>query len=127
MAAGELENAIRDRAEPSRLEDLRQKFSDVFSDFLTQLRPAIGEAAATKPNEAAPLDAAQARPVVAQMLTQLSEFDAIAAETLLTNRTILAPLFTPEHFAAFEKQVQDYAFGEAQTELEKSAREAGLL
>jgi signal transduction histidine kinase/DNA-binding response OmpR family regulator/CHASE3 domain sensor protein len=124
--AGDLEMAIREHAEPPRLEALRQKFSDVLSDLLTRLRPALEAEPVAAMEPAAAVDPAQVQPVVAQILKQLSECDTAAVETLEANRATLASLFAPGDFANFEKQVQDYAFGEAQAQLEKRARESGF-
>jgi CheY-like chemotaxis protein len=41
-SAGALEKAIREHADPARLEELRQHFSDVLFDLLARLRPALG-------------------------------------------------------------------------------------
>ena len=75
---------------------------------------------------AAPLDPAQAQPIVAQMLKQLAEFDTAAAESLEGNRATLASLFAPEDFTRFEKHVQDYAFSDAQPLLERAAATHGI-
>lgn len=123
-AAGDLEKAIRERAEPPRLEALRQKFSAELSDLLAQLRPALGAQpiAAMQPAAMTPVDPAQVQAVVTQMSEQLSRFDTAAAETLEAHRATLASLFAPDDFARFEKQVHDYAFSDAQTLLDEAAK-----
>jgi signal transduction histidine kinase/CheY-like chemotaxis protein/HPt (histidine-containing phosphotransfer) domain-containing protein/HAMP domain-containing protein len=125
--ASELEKALRKHAEPPRLEALRLKFSDVLSDLIAQLRPALRTepVAATEPPAA--VDPSRVQPILVQMLKQLSECDSAAEETLDANRPAFASLFTPEDFAHFEKQVQEYAFGEAQAQLEERGRKTGLL
>ncbi|MEI8342060.1 MAG: response regulator, partial [Verrucomicrobiota bacterium] len=126
-SAGLLEKAIHDKVEPERLEILRQDFSEVLSDLLARLRSVLGvqEGAVTAPvGESA--DPAQLKAIVAQMLKQLSEFDAAAADSIESNRALLSPLFPEGEFAGFEKRVQDYAFGEAEAQLDKIASEKGL-
>lgn len=126
-SAGALEKAIREQADPVRLETLRQEFAAVLFDLLARLRPALGaEPATVSTAPAVPADPAQVQPVVAQMLKQLAEFDTAAAETLEAHRATLGSLFTPEDFARFDKHVHDYAFGEAQAALEQAANARGL-
>jgi two-component system sensor histidine kinase/response regulator len=126
-AAGALEKAIREKADPARIEVLRREFSDVLFDLLARLRPALGEAVTTViASPPAPADPAQLREIVSQMLRQLSEFDTTAADSLEAHRGLLGPLFSKEEFAKFEQQVQGYAFAEAEAALDKIAGEKGL-
>jgi two-component system sensor histidine kinase/response regulator len=127
QAAGELESAIRDGAEPARLETLRHELANTLKDLCTRLRQALGPETVRVIEPAVLLDPALVRPVVEQILRELSEFDAAAAESVDKHRAVLAPLFTPEEFSAFEKQVQDYAFGEAQAALQQRVHSAGVL
>jgi hypothetical protein len=46
--------------------------------------------------------------------------DPGAADFIDANRPALAPLFSHETWRAFERHVQDYAFADAQTELEQA-------
>ena len=126
-SAGVLEKAIRENADPARLEELRQHFSEVLFDLLARLRPALGvESAKASAVPAAPVDPAQAQPIVAQILKQLAEFDTAATESLEANHATLAALFADGDFARFEKHVQDYAFADAQALLERAAATHGL-
>jgi two-component system sensor histidine kinase/response regulator len=125
-SVGALEKAIREHSEPAHLEELRQHFSDVLFDLLSRLRPALSAEPAVSAVAAGPIDPAQMQPIVVQILKQLAEFDTAAAESLETNRATLASLFSAGDFARFEKQVQDYAFGEAQALLEQAAASHGL-
>jgi signal transduction histidine kinase/CheY-like chemotaxis protein len=127
-SAGALEKAIREHADSARVEELRQQFADVLFDLLARLRPALGTVSPAAPAAAAvaPVDPAKAQPIVAQILQQLAAFDTDAAESLETHRAALASLFSAEDFAQFEKQVQDYAFGDAQALLEQAAAAHGL-
>jgi PAS domain S-box-containing protein len=126
-AAGELEKAIREKAGPLRIETMRVEFSAVLADLLARLLPALGagETTVAAPS-ATPADPAQLKEIVAQMLKQLSEFDAAAADSLEEHRGLLGPLFSGDEFAGFEQQVQGYAFADAEAQLEKIATEKGL-
>ena len=64
------------------------------------------------------VEPAQLKAVVAQMLKELSEFDAAACDHLEANRGIFAAIFSTEEFTRFEQHLQGYAFGEAQALLE---------
>ena len=63
---------------------------------------------------------------IAQMLQQLSEFDAAVGDGFEAHRGLFAELFTAEEFARFEQHVQGYAFGEAQALLESAAKARGI-
>jgi two-component system sensor histidine kinase/response regulator len=125
--AGELEKAIREHAGTAQVETLRQRFGDNLAALVERLGPALGDeqpAPAVVP--AADIDPARLKTVVEQVLKQLSEFDAAAADGLEANRVLLASLFSAEEFRRFEQQLQGYAFGEAQALLERAARAHGV-
>ena len=123
LAAGELEKAIHNGADATRLESLRQQFATVLTPFVDRLRAALGEEPVSP---AAPkamvVDPAQLKLVVEQMTRHLAEFDAAASDCLEANRGVFASLFSAEEFGKFEQQVQGYAFGEALAQLEQAAR-----
>jgi two-component system sensor histidine kinase/response regulator len=126
-AASELEKAIREHAGPAQLETLRQRFGENLAALVDRLGPALGD---EKPAPAAvpatDVDPARLKPVVEQVLKQLSEFDAAAADGLEANRALFASLFSAEEFVQFEQYLQGYAFGEAQALLERAARARGV-
>jgi two-component system sensor histidine kinase/response regulator len=126
-AAGELEKALRERAEPARLEALRQQFAAVLGPFVDRLRAALGdEPAAPVAPVAAVVDPVQLKAVVEQMTTHLVECDAASSDCLEANRGVLASLFSAEEFLEFERRVQGYAFAEAQATLEEALRTRSL-
>lgn len=117
-AAGELEKALHDGADASRLEALRQQLASALTPFVDRLRTALGdEPAAPVAPAAMAVDPAQLKLVVAQMAKHLAEFDAAAADCLEANRGLFASLFSAEEFGKFEQHVQGYAFGEAEAQL----------
>ncbi|MEO8352218.1 MAG: response regulator, partial [Chthoniobacteraceae bacterium] len=118
-AASDLEKAIRERLDLEQIESSRKTFADALTELLRRLRPAIGGPAEPTPKLAppepeAPADPAQLKAVVTEILKQLSEFDAGAAETLEAHRALLATIFAPAEWKEFEREVQGYAFGDAQ-------------
>jgi two-component system sensor histidine kinase/response regulator len=126
-AAGELEKALRDRADPARLEGLRQQFAAVLGPFVDRLRAALGdEPAPPAAPVAVAVDPAQLKRVVTQMTAHLVECDAASADCLEENRGALASLFSPEAFREFEQRLQSYAFAEAHALLEEALRARSL-
>ena len=109
------------------LETLRQCFAENLTALLEALRPALGEELPTSVAvPATTVDPAQLKPVVEQMLKQLSEFDAAATDGLEANRALIASLFSADGFAQFEQHLQGYAFAEAQTLLAAAVRARGI-
>ncbi len=130
-AAGNLENAIRERLGRDQIEPLRKAFAEVLTDFLTRLRLALGGPAPAAPESAppasdSPVDPAQLKAVVTEMLKQLSQFDTGATDNLAAHRALLTTVFAPAEWKEFEQEVQGYAFAEAQARLEKLAGDKGL-
>jgi signal transduction histidine kinase/CheY-like chemotaxis protein/HAMP domain-containing protein len=126
-AAGELEKAIRERAGPAQLEMLQQRFGETLGALVDRLGPALGdEQPVPAAVPATDVDPSRLKPVVEQVLKQLSEFDAAAADGLEANRALFASLFSAEEFGHFEQYLQGYAFGEAQALLEKAVRARGV-
>jgi two-component system sensor histidine kinase/response regulator len=121
-SAGSLEKAIRDQADPARLEELRQQFSDVLFDLIARLRPALGAEATAAVAPQTPLNPTQSRGAAEQLMKLLADFDSGAADFLETHKAALRSLFPGEAWPQFEKLVQDYAFAEAQAELEQALK-----
>ncbi len=121
-AAAELEKAIRERAQPARIETARQQFAENLGALLERLRPALGEERSTP--VAVPVtavDPAQVKALVAQTLKQLSEFDAAANDVFETNRGVFASVLSAEQLAQFEEHLKNYAFAEAHSLLSTAA------
>jgi hypothetical protein len=57
-----------------------------------------------------------------QFIKLLSEFDPGAAEFIETNSGALRPLFPGGTWQQFAQQVQNYAFAEAQAQLEQALK-----
>src|SRR6185295_1027219 len=79
-AAGALEQAIADAGDADRIDALRRRLAEELGALVGRLRPALGEAPA--PVSGPPADPEALESLVAQMRTQLSEFDPGAADFL---------------------------------------------
>jgi hypothetical protein len=73
-----------------------------------------------------PVAPAQARAAAAQLAKLLSEFDPGGAEFIEANQPALSWLFSGDKWLQFEKLVQNYAFAEAQAQLEQALNEKAL-
>ena len=123
-AAGALEKLIRERAASPEVEAAKSQVCAALDPLLAQLRNALPspEAAVPLPTSAAPADPAQTRAAAAQLTKLLSEFDPGAVEFIETNQAALRALFASDKWPAFEKLVQDYAFADAQAQLEQALK-----
>jgi hypothetical protein len=59
-----------------------------------------------------------------QLAKLLSEFDPAGAEFIETHHLELRSLFDGDKWLQFEKQVQNYAFADAQAQLEQALKRA---
>ena len=122
-AAGDLEKRIRDRANAKDLEAAAQQLASRLDALMIELRTAISGIASEPPAEsglAPPADPAQSRAAAGELATLLSDFDPGAADFVEANRSALRLLFRDAEWPEFERLVQDYAFADAQSQLEKA-------
>ena len=125
-AAGELEKLLRTKTVGAAVDSAQQQVAAVLDPLIAQLQTALRPLASKPPVPAAPppvVNPAQTRETAAQMTRLLSEFDPGAAEFTEENQVALGPLFPGERWAQFEKLVQNYAFTDAQTQLEEALRQ----
>jgi two-component system sensor histidine kinase/response regulator len=125
-AAGKVEKLIRETAAASEVKTATGQFAALLDPFLAELQRALSSPAMESPPPAAapppPVDLVQARAAAGQVAKLLAQFDPAAAESLEANRTALRSLFSADHWPRFEKLVRDYAFAEAQAQLEQAIR-----
>jgi hypothetical protein len=69
-----------------------------------------------------PVDPEQTHAAAAQLAKLLSEFDPGGAEFIEANQAALRSLFSGDTWLQFEKLVQNYAFAEAQAQLEQALK-----
>lgn len=129
--AGELEKAIRERAEIVEVETLRGRFGEALGALVSALRPhveaweaAAAPAVAAVPAAVADLDVV--RPVVERLAGLLQESDAAASDLLEAEGAVVSGLFAPGEFAGFEQMLSSYAFEDALEALQAAAAEKGL-
>jgi two-component system sensor histidine kinase/response regulator len=125
-AAGKVEKLIREKSEPKDTETALVELAAVLDPLLAELRGALGSAEEnpTTPSvAAAPLDPAKARAAADQAAKLLAQFDPELVEFLAANQAALRPLFSADAWQAFKKNVQNYAFAEAQTQLEQAVQQ----
>jgi PAS domain S-box-containing protein len=117
-ASGDLEKLISEHADAAALESSRQKVSDLLDPFLqTTLNGTISQPA---PQSDAPVASpGQISEAVAQLKSLLAESDPGAADFIHAHRAELHHLFRGETLVEFEKAVQNYAFSEAEAQLQR--------
>ncbi len=127
-AAGALEKLIRDRAASGEVEAAKGRLAGALDPLLAQLRAAVSAPApeATAPASAPTADPALSREAAARMTRLLSEFDPGAADFIEQNQAALRPLFAGDTWTQFEKLVRNYAFAEAQAQLEQALKKVPL-
>jgi two-component system, sensor histidine kinase and response regulator len=124
-AAGVLEKLIRERAASTEVGAARSKLTAALDSLLAQLQKALGSAAPAQVVPATPppaADPAQVRAAAAELTKLLADFDPGAADFVQERQAMLRPLFAAEAWTGFEKLVQDYAFTEAQAQLEQALK-----
>jgi PAS domain S-box-containing protein len=126
LAAGNLEKAINDQGDLSRLEALRRVLSDQLSEILSQMVSVLAKPVVGMFQTSAELTALKVQPIVNQMLHQLWVCDTKALEMLRLQRLELLSIFEPGDFERFEKLVQAYTFSLAHRMLEEAAKVAGI-
>jgi two-component system sensor histidine kinase/response regulator len=121
-AAAELEKAIRERGDAESIERLRTRVGEALGPLAERLKTALsGASAHTHAGHQQTADPARIKAAAEEMLKYLFDFDSAAVECLETNRNLLRSLFVPEEFVNFEKNVESFAFGEAQEQLSRAA------
>jgi len=126
-SAGVLEKLLRDRATAAETESALGQVAAALDPLLAQLRNALPSPAITtelpafEPGPRA--NPAQVRVTAAQLTKLLSEFDPRAMEFRQANQAALRPLLPGDYWPQFEKRLQDYAFGEAQIQLEQALKD----
>jgi len=131
-AAGALEKAIRDGADPARVETLRAQLAEALDRLSSALRPLLPSStgapeAAPPPSSALPADPAVLREVVKRWTRLLAESDAGTGEGLEVEGEALRALFGgAEAFAAFAEQVKSYDFEAGLEALRRAAALKGI-
>ena len=125
-AASELEKALREGVDPGRQEVLLRQVSDILKPLVAGIQAALGDEPSGAAAVAVAVEPAELRRVAGKMNQYLKDCDAAASGCLEEHRGALASLFNPDEFQKFEQQVQGYAFGEAQFQLQQAMKGRGL-
>jgi PAS domain S-box-containing protein len=127
--SAKLEKTIAAKTAPAELEPALLDFKTTLDDFVSRLRAALplAESSSAPAIPVVPVDPERARQVIAEMMGYLNNFDPTAGECLEANRNVFQWLCPGESFAAFEQQVNEFAFGDALAGLEQAAKKKGLL
>jgi two-component system sensor histidine kinase/response regulator len=123
-AAAVLESAIRQRAAPGEVNSATQEVAAALAPLVTELRAVLGSIAAAppEPSLAVQADPARSREAAARLVVLLSDLDPGAADFVEANHTLLQPLFAAAAWPEFESRVQNYAFADAQAQLERALK-----
>jgi signal transduction histidine kinase/DNA-binding response OmpR family regulator/HPt (histidine-containing phosphotransfer) domain-containing protein/CHASE3 domain sensor protein len=126
-SASALEQAIFSRSDAKGIEALRQRLASDLEGLIGGLRVALGvETAPPTAPVAVPMDPEALKALVIEMRKQLGEFDPSAADVLESHRAAFRSLLTDDDFAAFERHIEGYAFGDAQALLDRAAAARGI-
>ena len=129
QVAATLEKAIAAKTDSAALAPLVGNFSTVLGDFVKRLDAALPEAETVSSPAAtdAAFDPDKAKEVAQEMIGHLNNFDPAAADCLEAHRDLFRALLPGEGFAAFEKEVNDFAFSDALASLQKAVSDRRLL
>jgi HPt (histidine-containing phosphotransfer) domain-containing protein len=119
--AGALETLIRERGDAKDVETARQRVAARLTPLVDGLRGMFDRTApdtAPAHSPAPPAGPAESRQAAVQLISLLSELDPAAADFIETNHAALRPLFDVAAWPEFERLVRDYAFADAQAQLE---------
>ncbi len=131
VTAANLERGIQAESDPTDIETLWAELEDVLNSFITDLKSAL------KPREdkpaklrqlppTPPVDLAQLRTAIKQILPLLADEDPGAKDCLKDNRTTFRSAFTPETFVEFEQCVKQRSFAAAFEQLKKAVKKHGI-
>jgi HPt (histidine-containing phosphotransfer) domain-containing protein len=115
QVAATLEKAIAAKADPAALAPLVGNFSAVLEDFVKRLDAALPQPE-TVSSTAAPdaaFDPEKAHRMTQEMIGHLNNFDPAATDCLEIHRDLFRTLLPGEEFTKFEKEVNEFIFGDA--------------
>jgi HPt (histidine-containing phosphotransfer) domain-containing protein len=110
--AGDLEQALREQRDSTKLESLLMQTGEALKTLMTDLCAVLDSAPPT-PSAALTVNEDQLKPLLMRLEELLSDDDAEAVDYLATHRAILAEALPIEPFLAIEKAATDYRFEEA--------------
>ncbi len=126
--AARLEKALAGKCGSAELNSTLGEFNSTVEDFFTRLHRALPDTEISKTPSApvAPVSSEEAKRMLQEMIAYLNNFDPAAADCLEANRDMFRNLLL-EKFPNFERNVSGFVFADALAQLEKTAKEKGLL
>jgi hypothetical protein len=130
-AAAALARAIQGQAEAGEIETLWADWEKAITDLITDLKPAL-KLKESKPKPARrlpappPLDQAQLRTAVNQIVPLLTDRDPGAKDCLKDNHATFRSAFTPSAYVEFEQLVKQDDFSAALEHLKSAAKRHGI-
>ena len=130
-AAAALARAVREQPDPADIESRWEELEKVVRDLVADLKPVL------KPKESKPAPArrlpapppvnpAQLRKAVNEILPLLADQDPGAKDCLKANRATFRSAFTSEAYEEFEQFVKRADFGTALEQLKKATKKHGI-
>ena len=123
QVAGRLEKALASRHQAGELEPFLEEFRSTLEDFLPRLSRALPRDGASPVEPATlppPLDRDRMKPIVAEMIARLNDFDPAAGDYLAAQRGVFSAILPGDELASFESEVTGFAFTEALARLERA-------
>lgn len=124
QAAAGLEKAIAASCASDVLKPLLAEFGTVLDDFVARLRGALPQDNPVQ--TATAVDTEHVKDILQRMITHLNTFDPAAAEVFESHQEELRAFLPAEAFAALQKQIENFAFSDALTTIERAAKEKGV-
>ena len=130
-AAAALARAVREQPDPAGIESRWEELEKVVRDLVADLKPVL-KSKESKPAPARrlpaspPVNPAQLRKAVNEILPLLADQDPGAKDCLKANRATFRSAFAPEACEKFEQFVKRGDFGTALEQLKKAAKKYGI-
>ena len=118
-AAAAVEELLRDGSPAVAANPALEQLAGVLDPLLAQLRAALA-IGATAPAAAPAVAPAQTRAVAAQLTKLFADFDTNAVTFTEENQASLRPAFDPAAWEQFLRQIQGFAFADAQGLLDQA-------
>jgi len=127
--AATLEKAIAAKTDSTALAPLIGNFGTVLENLVMRLGAALPQTETTSPPVApdAAFDPDRAKEIAQEMIGYLNNFDPAAADCLEAHRDLFRVLLSGDGLASFEKEVNDFVFGDALARLQKAANDRRLM
>jgi sensor domain CHASE-containing protein/HPt (histidine-containing phosphotransfer) domain-containing protein len=131
-AAAALARTVRERPDPAEIESRWEELEKAVRDLVADLKPVVLNPKEGKPAPARrlsappPVNAAQLRKAVNEILPLLADQDPGAKDCLKANRATFRSAFTSEAYEEFEQLVKRSDFDTALEQLKKAAKKQGI-